>query len=666
LSEHRASENSVPQQSKIANFKRLLIGEPRDLNDQRVFHTLSLIPFLAWVGLGADGLSSSCYGPEEAFKTLGHHTYLAIGLVLAVIATISIISLAYTYIIEEFPHGGGGYNVAAKLLGNRIGVVSGCALLIDYILTITVSVASAGDQLFSLVPVHLHEYKIVLEVACIVFLVILNLRGVKESVIVLLPIFILFLITHGLLILGILARHLPDIGSTLQGMGQNARQDLGSSGIGIFGMVAVLVRAFSMGGGTYTGLEAVSNGLPIIREPRVPSAKRTMLYMAVSLSITAGGLLVAYLLVHINRLHFEGKTYNAVLIEQLMGSLPGARAFAIVTLFAAGALLVVAALGGFITGPRVMANMATDSWLPRHFASLSDRLTTQNGVLLMGAASLATLLYTKGNVSFLVVMYSINVFLTFTISMLGMLKLWISRRKTHEVWKKRSALFGIAFLVCITILCITTYEKFSHGGWITVVVTTLAVILCFMIKKHYNGLVGQVRKFDQILDLVHVDETKVAPPLDPAQPTAGILVGAFGGTGVHLLMTVLRMFPHTYHNIVFLSVGVIDSGQFKGPDEMEKLRTMTEESLKKYVELARRLGYPAVSRMKISTDVVDAGEEMCREIQKEFPQTTFFAGQLVFRREAWHHRFLHNMTSFQLQKRLLTERRTLVIVPMQV
>ena len=140
--------------------RRALVGKPRDLQDRRLFHRLSLIPFLAWVGLGADGLSSSAYGPEEAFKQLGEHRYLAVALAALMAATVLIISAAYRRIIEEFPTGGGGYVVATKLLGDRAGVVSGSALLVDYVLTITTSLASGVDAFFSLLPVGAQTFKL--------------------------------------------------------------------------------------------------------------------------------------------------------------------------------------------------------------------------------------------------------------------------------------------------------------------------------------------------------------------------------------------------------------------------------------------------------------------------------------------------------------------------
>ena len=182
--------------SKIKRIRRIIIGPPRDVSDPKIFHHTSLIAFLAWVGLGADGLSSSAYGPEEAYKALGSHAHLSIILVGMTAITIAVISLAYSNLIEYFPGGGGGYLVATKLLGNRVGVVSGCALLVDYILTITVSVASGCDQLWSFLPVAWVHYKLPAEFFILGVLVVLNLRGVKESVIILAPIFVVFIITH--------------------------------------------------------------------------------------------------------------------------------------------------------------------------------------------------------------------------------------------------------------------------------------------------------------------------------------------------------------------------------------------------------------------------------------------------------------------------------------
>jgi amino acid transporter len=173
------------------------------LGDRSLFRHISLVAVLAWVGLEADGLSSSCYGPAEAFIHLGEHTYLAVFLAAATMLTVLVISLCYSHIIEEFPSGGGGYLVASKLLGRPAGVVSGCALLVDYVLTITISIAAAGNALFGFVGEEWHSWKLPLEIATILVLIVLNMRVVRESVLALLPIFALFLLTHLVLIFGV-------------------------------------------------------------------------------------------------------------------------------------------------------------------------------------------------------------------------------------------------------------------------------------------------------------------------------------------------------------------------------------------------------------------------------------------------------------------------------
>src|SRR5512138_3586997 len=185
-----AAEPSILRRP-FARLRTVLFGPPRDVQDPRTHHTISLVALLAWVGLGADGLSSSAYGPDEAFRALGRHGYLAVALALATTVTVLVISVAYSQIIKRFPFGGGGYIVASELLGPSVGVVSGSALLVDYVLTISVSVASSGDAVFSFLPPGFGGWKLPLEAAAIALLVVLNLRGVKESVAFLAPIFAL-------------------------------------------------------------------------------------------------------------------------------------------------------------------------------------------------------------------------------------------------------------------------------------------------------------------------------------------------------------------------------------------------------------------------------------------------------------------------------------------
>ncbi|HVZ34948.1 MAG TPA: APC family permease, partial [Polyangiaceae bacterium] len=477
-------ENLAPAWSE--RMRRALFGAPKDVKDPHAFHKLSLIALLAWVGLGADGLSSSAYGPDEAFRALGSHTGLAFFLALGTAATVFIISYGYSRIIEQFPTGGGGYVVASRLLSAKLGVVSGAALLVDYVLTITISIASGADAIFSFLPPTWQSWKLPVAFAGIAVLTVLNVRGVKESITALVPVFGLFVLSHVILLLVAIGGHVPEIGRVSTEVQASLART--SASLGIWGALKLFVHAYSLGGGTYTGIEAVSNGVAMMREPRVQTAQRTMILMAGSLALTAGGILLAYLLVH--AAPETGKTMNAVLLERVADSwqVAGLRvghAFVIVALFSEGALLFVAAQAGFLDGPRVMANMATDSWLPHRFASLSDRLSMKNGVAIMSGAALGALLYTRGDVGKLVVMYSINVFLTFSLSNLAMARFWVRHRREHAAWRRHLVAHLLALALCVTILIITILEKFSEGGWLTLLITALLIGLCFFIKRHY-------------------------------------------------------------------------------------------------------------------------------------------------------------------------------------
>jgi amino acid transporter len=648
--------------SLTSKVRRTLFGRPRDLHDSKLFHSISLIPFLAWVGLGADGLSSSAYGPEEAFKTLGTHTYLAIGLALVTGLTVAIISAAYRGIIEEFPHGGGGYVVASKLLGRPAGVISGSALLVDYVLTITVSIAAAGDVIFSFLPAGWLGMKLPLEVVFIIGLTTLNIRGVRESAIALAPIFMVFVLSHAAVIVGGVLGRAGEIPHAARAVATGFHGGIGTLGIG--GMLLLFIHAYSLGGGTYTGIEAVSNGLPIMREPRVQTAKRTMLYMAVSLAVTAAGLLVCYLLWNVSPV--PGKTLNAVLVEKMTAHIPFGTPLAIITLFSEGVLLIVAAQAGFLDGPRVLANMAIDHWVPRRFAALSDRLTTQNGIVVMGVASLLALIYTGGDVGKLVVMYSINVFLTFSLSMFAMAKHTLAERARNQRWVRKLALFLVGFVLCATILTITVFEKFREGGWLTLLVTMGVVGLCFLIRAHYRKVERQLATLYHDVGEIDVGEHAPLPITKSNVPTACVLVPSYGGVGIHTVLNVFRVFPNHFQNLVFVSVGVIDSGGFKGAQAVDALDADTQTMLGRYCSLATELGVPSSFRFSIGTDAVAEAEKLCRQVMSDFPTVTFFGGKVVFAREQWYQRILHNETATAIQKRLYWQGATMVVLPARV
>jgi amino acid transporter len=641
--------------------RHTIIGAKKNIEDPSVFHKIALFPLLAWVGLGADGVSSSSYGPPEAFTALGEHTYLAIFLAVGTAFTVFIISYAYSRIIEHFPSGGGGYIVATHTISEKAGVVSGSALLVDYMLTITVSIAACGEAIFSFLPYSYQPYKLVFACLLILILTVLNLRGVKESVTILAPIFLVFIAAHALLLgYGFLAQA-PQIAPVADGIQAGLSRDLAA--IGMIGVLAIFLRAYSLGGGTYTGIEAVANGMQIMREPRVKTGKRTMAYMAISLAVLSGGLFACYLLWNVRPV--AGQTLNAVLANSVFATLPLGGTLALITIFSEAALLCVAAQTGFIDGPRVMANMAIDSWLPRSFALLSERLTMTNGILLMGGSAFLIMLFTRGSVIILITMYAINVFLTFSISEYGMSRFFYKNRATEKDWKRHIPIHLTGLVLCSTILAITLFEKLGQGGWLTLFLTSALVGLCFLIHRHYQKVTKGLRKLDTLLQVIPATGTKNHELVNPHKMTAVHLVTGFHGFGINTFYSIIRNFPGIYENFIFVSIAVVDSGTFKGAAELKALSESTKNSLEKYVDLAREMGFAADYRIDIGTDVVDTAVPLCQNIEKEFPNSTFFTGQIVFRHENPFQKILHNETAFAIQRRLQYSGITTVIMPIR-
>ncbi|MCK9582841.1 MAG: APC family permease [Endomicrobiales bacterium] len=650
-----------------------IIGKAHNPYDPKIFHNIALVAFLAWVGFGSDGITSSCYGPQEAFFALGAHTHLSIFVALATAITIFLISASYSQVIEAFPYGGGGYLVASKLLSPNTGMISGCALIIDYVLTITVSVASGADAIFSFLPQSFHIYKLEFAMLALICLIIFNLRGAKESVKPLIPIFLVFIATHVFVIIYSLISN----ANAFPALYETTKTDVATSysQIGLFGIFFIIMRAYSMGAGTFTGIEAVSNGMPLIREPKVKNAKKAMVYMSLSLAFMVVGLMLTYLFYNVQP-EF-GKTYNAIAFEHLTASWgAGGKLFVLITLFSEAALLFVAAQTGFLGGPRVLANMALDRWFPTRFTALSDRFVNKNGVLIMGIAALAIMLLAQGSVKFLVVLYSINVFITFTLTQLGMVKHWWIERKKQPRWKKKILINGLGLLLTSTILIVMLIIKFYDGGWITLLVTGALVIFAFTIKTHYFKTAKLLHRLNTLITAANInsitdknDDGLIENPkseFDPNAKTAILLVNGYNGLGLHTLFGVIRLFDNSFKNFIFVQVGIINSGNYKGAQEVDNLEIKIKEDINHYVNYIRKSGRHADGIALIGTDVLDEIEQLAPRIMEKFPNAVFFGGQLVFPEDTFITRWLHNYTVFALQRKFYSKGIPFILLPIRV
>ena len=316
--------------------------------------------------------------------------------------------------------------------------------------------------------------------------------------------------------------------------------------------------------------------------------------------------------------------------------------------------------------------MAVDRWMPTRFATLSDRLVTQNGVILMGFAALLVILFTGASVDMLVVLYSINVFITFSLSQLGMVRHgWQERPRTPD-WKKKLCVNGIGLLLTSGILVSLCIVKFFQGGWVTLFVTGLLVGVSFWIKHHYRQTQKKLNRLNELVAAALADEAlagveNIAPaPCDTNARTAVFLVNGFNGLGLHTLLAVVRMFPKVYMNFIFVQVGVLDAGNFKGAAEVDNLREHSRTAVERYVSYMVRRGFYAEACIALGTDIVDEAARQCNVIAEKYPQAQFFAGQLVFKDESLVTRWLHNHTVFELQRRLYQNGRAMLILPIQV
>jgi amino acid transporter len=652
----------------VRQVKTLIVGKAKDALAPEARGHMVLAAFLAWIGLGADGLSSANYGPEEAFVALGAHSHLALYIAVATAVTVFLIALAYNQVIELFPSGGGGYKVATVLISPHAGLVGGAALIVDYVLTIAISIASGVDALFSLLPLDYQTWKLPAEIAMTIALLVLNLRGVKEPLRILIPVFLGFVISHVALIVYGIAVHAPLIPTLAPSTFAETRSLAGD--IGWFAVISLTLRAYSLGGGTYTGIEAVSNNVNILKEPRVQTGRLTMFYMALSLSFMAGGLLLLYLLWGTRPQ--AGQTLNAVVFAQILNVLaPAAEHFRQVTLLVvlvfAASILFVAANTGFLGGPAVLANMAADRWVPHQFSNLSNRLVTQNGIVLMGVAAIATLVITNGQVSVLVVLYSINVFITFTLCLLGLCIYWARRHDPTQPRFDRLALAIVAFVVTAGILVVTIVEKFTEGGWLTLAVTSGVVALGIAIRRHYVYTARELAKADALFATAMPNgKPKAELACDISLPTAVFMVGRSLGTGMHTLLSLRRLFPNQFRNFVFVSVGEIDSGSFHGEEMLTHLRKDVDGALNHYVGYCQQRGLPATSYQAYGPDTVAELNKLVDEVVARFPNSVFFASKLIFRRENWFIRQLHNGTALTMQQELHKRGIPMVILPMNV
>ncbi|PHA00780.1 amino acid permease [Bacillus pseudomycoides] len=460
----------------FSTVKRFLIGRPLKstaLGEQK----LNKLKALAI--LSSDALSSVAYGTEQILIVLATFGAVAfwysIPIAVGVLVLLAALILSYRQIIYSYPHGGGAYVVSKTNLGVNAGLIAGGSLLVDYILTVAVSVSAGTDAITSALPT-LHRYTVPIAITLVILITILNLRGVTESATVLAyPVYLFVLALVILIIVGIFkitsgqapaTLHTP-IGTTV-------------SGITLF----FLLKAFSSGCSALTGVEAISNAIPNFKEPAAKNAANTLAMMGIILAILFTGItFLAYW-------YGIGPKHNETVVSQIASNVFG-RNFVYYFIQGATALiLVLAANTGFSAFPLLAYNLASDKYMPRMYLMRGDRLGYSNGIMTLSLASVILIITFHGKTEHLIPLYAVGVFLPFTLSQTGMIIKWI--REKPEGWLPKLLTNLLGALISLTVLLIFFVTKFVQV-WSILIFLPIIVLFFHRIYKHYDAVGEQLR-----------------------------------------------------------------------------------------------------------------------------------------------------------------------------
>lgn len=590
---------------EISRLKKLMIGNPLT-NEMQSHEHITKVKALAV--LSSDALSSVAYATEEILIPLSLFSIAAmawsIPIALAVGALLLIITLSYRQTIDAYPNGGGAYTVAKENLGDKAGLVAGAALLIDYILTVAVSVSSGVENIASAVP-FIAAHKIIVGCLIILVIMILNLRGIKESAsIFALPTYLfiasfLFMIGVGFYkyMTGQIIEPAPILHETYPV-------------IPLF----LLLRAFSSGCAALTGIEAISNGIPIFKAPAQRNAKITMLWMAL---ILGAFFLSITLLAHLFKIVPEhGQTAVSLLARSVFGQ----SAWYYVIQGSTALILLLAANTSYADFPRLGSLLANDRYLPRQFTSVGDRLVFSNGILGLSAAAAFLIILFKGDTHHLIPLYAVGVFLSFTLSQSGMV---VHHLKLKERgWFKGLILNSVGALTTFVILIVIAVTKFAGGAWIVIILIPTAVFFFTKIKEHYLQVASQLSYAASLEPM----------KLEPHQYTVIVPV-----SGIHPGVVEALRYAMT------LSKDVRACYVDMNPMSTQRMRTEWNVWAKDIPFIVLRSPYRSVIQPLI--DYVD-------DVSKLTPYTRVAIVIPEFVTNKWYHQFLHNQTSFLLRAAL--------------
>ncbi len=603
----------------MRRLRTALIGRP--IHSERESHE-RLTKVKALAIFSSDNISSSAYGPEEIMRVLALASVSAISLTLPLAGLITvmlaIVTVSYRQTIKAYPNGASSYIVASDNLGSIAGVLAAAALLIGYVVTVAVSVSAGVAALTSILP-DLYAQRVLISVGLVVLLMLGNLRGIRESgTIFMIPTYFYILVMLGIIAYGVIQ---TISGSLPEYVPPEAWLEVeqGGQALALF----LILRAFSQGAVALTGVEAISDGVPAFKSPEWRNARTTLTWAAVIFAILFLG--IAYLVVSIGIVPdpFERQT----VLSQLVRHLTGDGMILIVAQVATALLLVLAANTSFADFPRLSSFLARDGYLPRQFAFRGERLAFTTGIVALSGLAIALLVGFNASVTGLIPLYTLGVFIAFTLSQGGMLVRWWRRREPG--WRPGLLINGLGTLTTAVVALVVGSSNFFQGAWLVIVLVPLLMLLLLGIRRHY-------RDMERALALDHIPETeeKSAPPI--------------------VIVPIARLDRPARQAIAFansISSSAVAVHITNDPDEADAMRERWPDWAGSTELVVVESPYRALIGPLLA--YMDA-------LQRQAPERPILVVLSEFVPQHWWENLLHNQTALRLKLRLFSRRNTIV------
>lgn len=605
--------------------RRVLVGKPlknEALNEQKM-GVLWGLPILA-----SDAISSVAYAGQEVLAVLlpviGVLAYKQLTFIsLAIIILLMLLMLSYRQTIDSYPNGGGAYMVAKENLGVLAGVTAGAALSVDYIMTVAVSISSGVEQFTTAFPRFKH-YSVLIAVVLVVLLMIGNLRGIRESSRI-------FGVPTYLFIIGMFVFIAYGFFRYAGGYRAPEPHDIVSTGKNI--SLLLILTAFSNGCAAVTGVEAVSNAVPNFKNPSTKYAKRVLFLLAMIILVLFGGTSIIANLYHVNTQH--GGALLIMLAETIFG-----RNFMFYYITATTFIILVLAANTAYSGfPMLISIMAKEGYAPRQLSMRGDRLSYDNGIIMLSALASVLMIVFKADVSKLIGLYAIGVFISFTLSQTGMYKKW--RRTKGNGWLIKAIINGTGAVVSSVVVVIIAITKFHEGAWIVVIIIPILIYLIFKVKKHYNAVMRQLRLKPEEIENFDIKKAtytnRVIVPIESINRSS---------------LRALRYARTISENVTAFTVAIDEDSAKKIKEKYDALHT----------------DIPLVIKYSPFRKVVDPLLKFIESAEYDYQNGDMITVILPqFAVKKWWHKILHNNTRYFVERELLKHKHIVVsVMPLQL